>query len=94
MSASSSLPRFIDIAVNLTDPMFKGEYRGKKAHESDVDAVLERAKKAGVVAQIITGDSAEAVREGLEMCAKGESTLAQAKVTSLFSSADSFRSIS
>jgi TatD DNase family protein len=35
--------RAIDIGANLTDPMFQGEYNGKKEHEADLSLVLERA---------------------------------------------------
>ncbi len=38
----------VDIGVNLTDPMFQGEYHGKACHPPDYDAVLQRAMAAGV----------------------------------------------
>ena len=41
--------------VNLTDPMFRGIYRGKAKHEDDLMMVLNRAWDAGVTSIIITG---------------------------------------
>jgi TatD DNase family protein len=45
----------IDIACNLTDPMFRGVYGGKQRHEDDLDDVLSRSKDANVGKIIITG---------------------------------------
>ncbi|KZS95749.1 Mg-dependent DNase [Sistotremastrum niveocremeum HHB9708] len=52
--ATARAPRFI---VNLTDPVFKGRYRGHKKHADDFKFVLERSRKAGVRSMIITGGS-------------------------------------
>lgn len=32
-SMTPRLPRYVEIAVNLADPMFAGIYHGKKKHE-------------------------------------------------------------
>jgi Tat protein secretion system quality control protein TatD with DNase activity len=56
-----------DIAVNLTDPMFQGNYRGKQAHAPDLEAVLRRSKDRGVETMIITGTSLDESKEALEM---------------------------
>lgn len=53
--AMSSRPEYIDIGVNLTDPVFRGNYHAKQAHEDDFDTVRSRALNAGVVSQIVTG---------------------------------------
>jgi len=35
--------RMFDIAANLADASFKGEYYDKKWHDNDVDEVIKRA---------------------------------------------------
>ncbi|KAJ7596867.1 Mg-dependent DNase [Mycena floridula] len=47
--------RFIDIGANLTDLAFTGE--GRRKHENDFAAMLERSAAAGVKSSIITGTS-------------------------------------
>ncbi|KAI8148403.1 hypothetical protein BJV82DRAFT_265139 [Fennellomyces sp. T-0311] len=63
----SGVMRFVDIGANLTDPMFRGIYRGKQAHADDWHLVLKRARDAGVEKLIMTGtnlaDSQEAIDE-------------------------------
>lgn len=67
ITAGSSLPGFVDIGANLLDPMFAGEYRGKRAHEPDLHAVLQRAAQAGVRACMVTAGSLHESREALAL---------------------------
>ncbi|KAJ7630775.1 hypothetical protein FB45DRAFT_979023 [Roridomyces roridus] len=60
-------PTFIDIAINLTDPVFRGTYHSKKKHEDDLLAVLDRASQAGVEGMIITGTSLSESQEALNL---------------------------
>lgn len=56
-----------DIAVNLTDPMYQGQYHGKNRHQPDIEAVVGRARDAGVEKILITGTSLSESRETLSM---------------------------
>ncbi|KAF9244544.1 hypothetical protein BU15DRAFT_85921 [Melanogaster broomeanus] len=53
--------------VNLTDPVFRGFYHGKKKHEDDFDAMLARSRLAGVKSMIITGGSLSESEQALEL---------------------------
>eukprot|EP01104_Vermistella_antarctica_P002730 TRINITY_DN12943_c0_g1_i1.p1 TRINITY_DN12943_c0_g1~~TRINITY_DN12943_c0_g1_i1.p1 ORF type:complete len:335 (-),score=54.43 TRINITY_DN12943_c0_g1_i1:107-1111(-) len=63
--AFSATYKLIDIGANLTDPVFRGNYRGKQKHESDFDDVLERSRKAGVEKCIITAGTLAEAKEAL-----------------------------
>jgi hypothetical protein len=67
-SASLTPARFIDIGVNLTDPMFRGEYRGKPKHRDDLDDVLGRGWATGLDAVFITGGSLSESAAALKLC--------------------------
>lgn len=74
--SSWRLPLIIssDIAVNLTDSMFQGTYGGRKKHEADLKAVIERAKAKSVEKILITGTSLNESKAALEMAKEfGES---------------------
>lgn len=64
--------RFIDVGVNLTDPVFRGHYRGKLKHEDDMSAMLERAKTAGVRSVIVTGTSLKESKEALSLASEND----------------------
>ncbi|KAF8528264.1 Mg-dependent DNase [Gautieria morchelliformis] len=67
LAESTAKLRFIDIAVNLTDPVFRGIHRGHRKHDDDMPEVMKRSKAAGVKSMIITGGSLHESREGLRL---------------------------
>ncbi|EPS28668.1 hypothetical protein PDE_03614 [Penicillium oxalicum 114-2] len=55
MEESRKPLRYVDIGINLSDPMFRGHYHGKKAHDDDLDDVVQRAKDVGCAKFMVTG---------------------------------------
>nr|CAB3266819.1 putative deoxyribonuclease TATDN1 [Phallusia mammillata] len=62
--------KFIDIGVNLTDPVFRGVYHGKTKHESDFSDVLQRAENIGMDRMIVTGGSLLESTEAIKLCSQ------------------------
>ena len=62
----------VDIGVNLTDEVFSGVYRGKRAHDDDRALVLRRAREVGVTDAIVTAGTLEEAREVVEMVRERE----------------------
>ncbi|CAM9707630.1 unnamed protein product [Discosporangium mesarthrocarpum] len=62
---------FIDIGANLLDPCFQGRYHGgSKKHEPDLDAVIERAQRAGVEKMMVTAGTLQEAKDALELSKK------------------------
>ncbi|KAH8677562.1 TatD family hydrolase [Xylariales sp. PMI_506] len=64
---STYRPRFIDIGINLADPIFRGKYHGTQRHPDDLSAVISRAEEVGCTKLIITGSDFTSSREALEI---------------------------
>ncbi|RKP37550.1 hypothetical protein BJ085DRAFT_42520 [Dimargaris cristalligena] len=73
LSSLRPIMKFIDIGANLTDPVFRGLYRGKRSHPDDFDHVLARAQQAGVDKIIVTGGSLSESREALDLAKNHDS---------------------
>ena len=64
--------QLFDIAANLSDERFKGEYYGKKCHEPDFDKVIERANMFGVKKFLLAAGYIEDAKTSYEMSLKSE----------------------
>ncbi|KAK4130335.1 hypothetical protein BT67DRAFT_445820 [Trichocladium antarcticum] len=60
-------PRYIDIGINLADPIFRGRYHGKPRHPDDLTAVVGRAAEVGCTKLIVTGSSFKSSRDALKL---------------------------
>ncbi|KAI0413441.1 TatD family hydrolase [Xylaria grammica] len=60
-------PRYIDIGINLADPIFRGVYHGKERHPDDLQAVVSRAQEVGCHKLIITGSDFTSSRHALDI---------------------------
>lgn len=60
-------PRYIDIGINLADPIFRGMYHGKQRHPDDLNAVISRAKEVGCQKLIVTGSDLTNSKEALDI---------------------------
>ena len=65
---SINFRKFIDIGANLTDPIFRGVYRGASKHADDFEPMLRRAWAHGVEKIIITAGSLMEARDALVLC--------------------------
>lgn len=54
---ASSGFQYADVGINLGDPVFRGIYHGKQAHENDLEDVIQRALDAGCINMMITGSN-------------------------------------
>ncbi|KAK2799458.1 hypothetical protein FQN51_006945 [Onygenales sp. PD_10] len=67
MGESSKQLRYIDIAINLGDPVFTGVYHGKKVHEDDMQDIIQRALDIGCQKLMVTGSDLDESRHAVQL---------------------------
>ncbi|KAF3766060.1 hypothetical protein M406DRAFT_257547 [Cryphonectria parasitica EP155] len=68
-------PRYIDIGINLADPIFRGVYNGKQRHDDDLAGVVGRARQVGCTKLIVTGSSFKSSRDALTLAEEYPGTI-------------------
>lgn len=58
---------FDQIGINLSDPVFRGEYHGRQVHDSDMDDIIQRARDVGCEKFMVTGSDLEESRRVMEL---------------------------
>ncbi|KAG0645999.1 Deoxyribonuclease Tat-D [Hyphodiscus hymeniophilus] len=66
-NALRQTPRYIDIGINLTDPIYTGVHHGTKRHQDDMQGVLKRAREAGCQKLIVTGSDLEESKKAVTL---------------------------
>ncbi|KAF1960202.1 deoxyribonuclease tatD [Byssothecium circinans] len=59
--------RYIDIGINLTDPIFRGVYHGTKRHDDDFEDVIQRGLDAGCKKFMVTGSDLKESEHAVEI---------------------------
>ncbi|KAJ6012731.1 hypothetical protein N7499_012665 [Penicillium canescens] len=70
MAETTNTLRYVDIGINLSDPVFRGEYHGKQAHEDDLDDVIQRAKDVGCSKFMVTGSDLVESKHAISVASK------------------------
>ncbi|KAH6851268.1 hypothetical protein B0I37DRAFT_390893 [Chaetomium sp. MPI-CAGE-AT-0009] len=75
LPAATYTPRYIDIGINLADPIFRGRYHGKSRHPDDLKGVIGRAVEVGCSKLIVTGSSFKSSRDALKLAKEFSGTV-------------------
>ncbi|KAF2462525.1 deoxyribonuclease tatD [Lindgomyces ingoldianus] len=67
MTSDEGKLRYVDIGINLGDPVFRGEYHGVRRHCNDFDDVLQRAKDVGCKKFMVTGSDLKESEHAVEI---------------------------
>ncbi|PTU17325.1 hypothetical protein P175DRAFT_0106705 [Aspergillus ochraceoroseus IBT 24754] len=59
--------RYVDIGINLSDPVFQGNYHGKQVHDSDLDDIIQRARDVGCEKFMVTGSDLKESKHAIEL---------------------------
>jgi TatD DNase family protein len=57
----------LQVGINLGDPIFRGVYHGKRAHDDDLDQVVQRALDVGCTKLMVTGSDLKESAHAIEI---------------------------
>ncbi|KAK8923014.1 Deoxyribonuclease Tat-D [Metarhizium anisopliae] len=60
-------PRYVDIGINLSDPIFRGRHHGHQKHPDDLTGVIDRARQVGCTKLIVTGSDIKSSQDALNL---------------------------
>ena len=55
------------MGINLGDPVFRGAYHGKQAHEDDLKDVVQRARDVGCDKMMVTGSDLKESKHAVDL---------------------------
>ena len=58
---------FIQVGINLGDPIFRGVYHDKQVHDDDLEDILQRAVEAGCVKLMVTGSDLDESKKAVKI---------------------------
>src|SRR5271163_4601131 len=58
---------FYQVGINLGDPIFRGVYHGKQAHDDDLGQVVQRALDVGCTKLMVTGSDLKESAHAIEL---------------------------
>ncbi|KAL2013857.1 hypothetical protein VTN00DRAFT_1382 [Thermoascus crustaceus] len=67
MADTNNRLRYVDIGINLGDPVFRGEYNGKQVHDDDMADIIQRARNVGCEKFMVTGSDLEESRHAVQL---------------------------
>ncbi|KAI9371552.1 hypothetical protein BJX61DRAFT_511112 [Aspergillus egyptiacus] len=70
MDETGTTLKYVDIGINLSDPVFQGNYHGKQVHDSDLDDIIQRARDVGCRKFMVTGSDLEESKRAIEIAQK------------------------
>ncbi|EKF32017.1 hypothetical protein MOQ_004143 [Trypanosoma cruzi marinkellei] len=76
MKKTSGCPYLVDVALNLTDCVFRGvDWKGRRVHADNFDEVLRRAEEQNVKKMIVTGTNLAQCVKAIRLCRRYPSQL-------------------
>ncbi|KAL4785750.1 hypothetical protein BJX76DRAFT_323540 [Aspergillus varians] len=70
MDETRTTIKYVDIGINLSDPVFKGNYHGKQVHDNDLDDIIQRARDVGCQKFMVTGSDLQESKHAIEIAQK------------------------